>query len=136
MSDDLIYRPFSKLVRIRILDRWFEVPENNILLRCFQYVAPSVPYGPFCWNGDCENDRIRCKEAGSAQVRPALACQTLVKEGMEIEWISPDLQRVLAQAMGESAAAPGTAELVTAGPAGPERRVDPVPDPGPERDER
>src|SRR5437870_11300042 len=98
MSDPTIYRAFSRLVRIKILDKWFEVPENNILLRCFQYIAPAVPYGPFCWNGDCENDRIRCREASSNSSRTALACQTLVKEGMEIEEISLDLARVLTSA--------------------------------------
>lgn len=99
MSQSTIYRPYSRLVRIKVLDRWFEVPENNILLRCFQYIAPGVPYGPFCWNGDCENDRLRFREAGAGAERSALACQTLVKDGMEIEWISPDLARVLATAL-------------------------------------
>ena len=32
MTDSSIYRPFTKLVRVRVLDCWFEVPENNILL--------------------------------------------------------------------------------------------------------
>src|SRR5438093_4229595 len=98
MPDSSIYRPYSRLARIRIRDRWFEVPENNILLRCFQYIAPGVPYGPFCWNGDCENDRIRFREAGSDVLKSGLSCQVLVKDGMEIEEISPDLARVLAPA--------------------------------------
>ena len=99
MPDPTLYRPYSRLVRIKILDQWFEVPENNILLRCFQFIAPGVPYGPFCWNGDCENDRFRFREAGAENDRPALSCQTLVRDGMEIVWISPDLARVLAPAL-------------------------------------
>ena len=106
MLDPSIYRPYSRLVRIRILQREFEVPENNILLRCFQFIAPAVPYGPFCWNGDCENDRIRFREGAHADVVTGLSCQTLVKEGMEIVEISPDLARVLASAL----APPGTAD--------------------------
>ena len=98
MSDSTIYRPFSRLVRVRIRDRWFEVPENNILLRCFQYVAPGVPYGPFCWNGDCENDRIRYRDKEGGAWKSGLACQVLVKDGMELDEISPDLARVLAPA--------------------------------------
>src|SRR4029077_5802562 len=97
MSDPSIYRPYTRLVRVRIRDRWFEVPENNILLRCFQFIAPGVPYGPFCWNGDCENDRIRYREAGGA-IKSGLACQVLVKDGMELEEISSELARVLAPA--------------------------------------
>jgi len=94
----LIYRPYSRLVRIRIRDRWFEVPENNILLRCFQYISPRVPYGPFCWNGDCENDALLVRSPGASAARPALACQTLVEDGMEIESLSADLERALAPA--------------------------------------
>ena len=35
-----LFRPFTRLVKITILGREFEVPENNPLLRCFQYLAP------------------------------------------------------------------------------------------------
>src|SRR5262245_19405419 len=98
MSDPSIYRPYSRLVRVRIREIWFEVPENNILLRCFQYIAPGVPYGPFCWNGDCENDRIRYREAAGGVQKTGLACQVLVRDGMELDEISPELARVLAPA--------------------------------------
>lgn len=98
MSDVNIYRSYSRLVRIRVGDRWFEVPENNILLRCFQYIAPEVPYGPFCWNGDCENDRICFRPPGAEASRMGLSCQVMVKDGMEIDEISPDLARAMASA--------------------------------------
>jgi len=117
MSDPSIYRPYSRLVRVRIQGVWFEVPENNILLRCFQYLAPGVPYGPFCWNGDCENDRIRYREAGGGAAKSGLACQILVKDGMELDEISPDLARVLAPAFeGRQDGNPG--EPVTASASG------------------
>ena len=46
-----LYKPFEKLVRISIVGKEFEVPEGNIMLRAFQYLAPeNVPYGRFCWN--------------------------------------------------------------------------------------
>ncbi len=102
MPDPSIYRPFSKLVRIRVLDCWLEVPENNILLRCFQYVAPRIPYGPWCWNGDCGNDRIRYREPGSVQDRSGLSCQVLAREGLEILELSPELSRSLAAALAEA----------------------------------
>jgi hypothetical protein len=114
MSDSSVYRPYSRLARIRIRDRWFEVPENNILLRCFQYIAAGVPYGPFCWNGDCENDRIRFREPGSDVLKSGLSCQVLVKDGMEIEDLSPDLARVLAPAFKTPEASGPSAELSTA----------------------
>ena len=50
-----LFRPFTRLVKITILGRQFEVPENNPLLRCFQYLAPEqVSYGRFCWSEDCQ----------------------------------------------------------------------------------
>jgi hypothetical protein len=116
MSDPSIYRPYTRLVRVRIRDRWFEVPENNILLRCFQFLAPGVPYGPFCWNGDCENDRIRYRESGGA-VKSGLACQVLVKDGMELDEISSELARVLDPAF-ETVASGGTDETAAASAAG------------------
>ena len=43
-----LFRPFDKLVKIRIADREFEVPEGNMLLRAFQYLAPEkVAHGRF-----------------------------------------------------------------------------------------
>jgi len=119
MPDSSIYRPYSRLARIRIRGRWFEVPENNILLRCFQYIAPGVPYGPFCWNGDCENDRIRFREPGSDVLKSGLSCQVLVKDGMEIEEISADLARVLAPAFQTSEAPVAKQEMSAAAPSDP-----------------
>ena len=90
------FQPFRNLIRISILGREFEVPENNVLLRCFQYLEPGIPYGPWCWNGDCESDRIRYRFAGSDEVHTGLSCQIVPAEGLEIVEISPDLQRFLA----------------------------------------
>jgi hypothetical protein len=118
MLDPSIYRPFARLVRIAILGREFEVPENNILLRCFQYIAPGVPYGPFCWNGDCENDRIGFRHRGSPEIVTALSCQTLVRDGMEIVEISPDLARVLATALRGEASSPANGPSGDPGPKG------------------
>jgi len=54
-----LFRAFSRLVRITILDRSVEVPENNVLLRCLQYLAPEeISYGRFCWNEDCQYCRV------------------------------------------------------------------------------
>jgi hypothetical protein len=37
-----LFRPFTRLVKITILGKEFEDPENNPLLRCFQYLAPEA----------------------------------------------------------------------------------------------
>jgi hypothetical protein len=53
-APSILFRPYDRLVKISILGREFEVPDNP-LLRCFQYLAPeTVSYGRFCWNEDCQ----------------------------------------------------------------------------------
>lgn len=81
MSD--IFEPFEKFVEIEICGEKREVPENNSLLRCFQYLSmETVSYGDFCWNGDCANCRVWLEN--TANDKPVLACRTKVRENMKI----------------------------------------------------
>lgn len=94
MTDDDLYEPYQRLVTIRYLGREIRVPENNLLLRCFQFVAPeAVPYGDFCWNGDCHNCALTLVRRGERV--EALACQTLVSDGDEIVEAGPELRRTM-----------------------------------------
>jgi hypothetical protein len=57
--------PYEKLVSIDVLGRTVDVPENNRLLRCFQYLSiNTISYGDFCWNGECTNCQIWYHQAG------------------------------------------------------------------------
>ena len=57
MSD--LYEPWKKLLRVVVLGRVFEVPENNILLRQLQYVSEDIGMGRYCWNAECRYcDRV------------------------------------------------------------------------------
>ncbi len=81
MSD--IFEPFGKLVEIEILGEKREVPENNSLLWCFQYISmETISYGDFCWNGECANCRVWLEN--TAKDKPVLACRTKVRENMKI----------------------------------------------------
>ena len=85
-----IFEPFEKLIEIEILGEKREVPENNSLLRCFQYLSiETVSLGDFCWNGDCANCRV-CLE-GKGKDKPVLSCRTKVKEGMKIVKMSKEI---------------------------------------------
>ena len=54
-----VFRPYERLVDIKILGKTFQVPEKNTILRCFQYISPeTIPYGRFCWNQDCQYCRV------------------------------------------------------------------------------
>lgn len=90
-----ILEPYERLIPVAVMGKAFRVPENNLYLRCFQFLAPErVPYGDFCWNAQCFNCRMTLRRAGAE--RPALACQTVAEEGDEIVEISPQLADVLA----------------------------------------
>jgi NADH dehydrogenase/NADH:ubiquinone oxidoreductase subunit G len=90
MINSDIYEPYEKLVEIEICGELQEVPENNNLLRCFQYLAlEAISMGEFCWNGDCANCQIwLASESGE---KPALACRTKVEEGMTIVRMSEEI---------------------------------------------
>lgn len=93
MTEDL-FDPYDRLVMVRYLGHELRVPENNLLLRCFQFLEPEeVPYGDFCWNGDCRNCRLVLVRGGKQY--EALACQTRVEEGDEILEAGPEVRKVL-----------------------------------------
>lgn len=78
-----IFEPFEKLVRIEIVGEVREVPENNTLLRCLQFLSMNtISHGDFCWNGDCANCQVWLEN--TAEQKPSLACRTRVREGMRI----------------------------------------------------
>jgi len=87
-----MFRPYERLVRITLLGKTFEVPENNSLLRCFQYISPdTIPYGRFCWNQDCQYCRVTCQLPDDDQPRQMLSCKFIVFPGMAINEITPEL---------------------------------------------
>ena len=91
-----VFRPYERLVQIKILGKTFEVPEKNTILRCFQYISPeTIPYGRFCWNQDCQYCRVVGKLVDDDQPHELLSCKFLVSAGMEITGISPELKYCL-----------------------------------------
>ena len=86
-----IFEPFERLIKIEILGELCAVPENNTLLRCFQYLSlETVSYGDFCWNGDCANCRIWLEN--TEQNNPVLSCRTKVRDGMKIVRMSEEIR--------------------------------------------
>jgi hypothetical protein len=91
-----LFEPYERLVGISVRGRPVQVPENNTLLRCFQYVCPTtVPYGKFCWNDDCGHCELsyRCP-GGTGEIRTR-GCQLRVIEGMEVTVLSSYLKIAL-----------------------------------------
>ena len=91
-----LFRPYDKLVKITLMGRLVEVPENNTLLRCLQYLAPeSVSYGRFCWNEDCQYCRVSYDLGEGTTTRAALACKLLVEEGMRVKEVTTEIRYCL-----------------------------------------
>lgn len=87
MIDSDLFEPYERLVTVEILGRRVEVPENNRLLRCFQYLSMrSISYGDFCWNGDCTNCQFwyHDEQESARDDKTALSCRFQVREGMII----------------------------------------------------
>ena len=78
------------------MDREFEVPENNPLLRCFQYLAPEeVSYGRFCWNEDCQYCRVTFDLGEGSASRTALSCKVMVQAGMRVKEATSEIKYCL-----------------------------------------
>ena len=98
MSD--LYEPYEKLIRIRILGRLFEVPENNLLLRQMQFVAEDIGSGKYCWNGECRYCEIEYRRDGEGPALPALACRIKGQEGMFITKVAAEIKYNMSAAIG------------------------------------
>jgi predicted molibdopterin-dependent oxidoreductase YjgC len=91
-----LYRPFSELIKIKILDKEFDVPAENMLLRALQYLAPEdVAMGRFCWNEECQYCRVSFRTTEGKTGRQALSCKLMVKPGMEITEVATEIRYCL-----------------------------------------
>src|SRR5262245_41284254 len=91
-----LYKPYEKLVRINLVGKEFEVPEGNILLRAFQYLAPEdVALGRFCWTEARQYCRIKYSTGEGAPERTALACKTIVQIGMRVTETASEIRYCL-----------------------------------------
>jgi hypothetical protein len=98
MIDPDLFEPFDKLIEIEVMGRRFQVPENNTIMRCLQYIElDAVSYGDFCWNGECINCQVWV-DNGDKQ-KPLLACRANAFDGMKIvrvaEAVEPAVESIL-----------------------------------------
>lgn len=87
-EDPDIFRPFERLIEITIRGKAYNVPENNTILRCLQFLElQRISEAELCWNGTCQNCTVRVVDNGRS--RTAMSCRTDAKAGMAIEDINP-----------------------------------------------
>lgn len=90
MNNPAIFEPYERLIRIDIRGTTYSVPENNSILRCFQFLdMQNISEGEFCWNGECVNCQVWIKK--DEKEKAVIACRTNVVEGMEIVHLSNDI---------------------------------------------
>lgn len=104
--DPALLEPHSKLIRIVLLGRVLEVPENNLLLRQMQYLAEDIGYGKYCWNAECRYCEITYTRDGGPELQ-ALACRLKGLPGMVITKVAPEIKYNMSEAL---AAAPKAGE--------------------------
>ena len=91
-----LFRPFQKLIKITVKGKEFEIPENNMLLRGFQYLAEeNISYGKFCWNEECQYCRVSYKTNSESAPRQALSCKLMVEPGMEVVEVATEIKYCL-----------------------------------------
>jgi hypothetical protein len=100
------YEPWERLIRIVVLGKAFDVPENNLLLRQLQYVAPDIGAGRYCWNGECRYCEVTYERQGSPD-QTALACRVKGQAGMCLVKLAFEMKYNLSEAL---AAAPRAEE--------------------------
>ncbi len=85
-----IFEPFDRLFEIEIAGEKYRIPENNTLLRGFQFLSmENISFGDFCWNGDCAKCQVWLEDDGKEKI--ALACRLKVSEGMKILRMSREI---------------------------------------------
>ena len=102
MTDDSLFRPYERLIEIRILGKRFEVPEKNTLLRALQFLSPkAIAYGRFCWNQECQLCRVSYVMPGREAEGPReiLSCKVWGAQGMRITRLSEELQYALRESL-------------------------------------
>lgn len=94
MIESDLFEPYEKLIEIEVLGRRVRVPENNRLLRCFQFLSlHTISYGDFCWNGDCTNCQFWYRDQDdAAQEKTALACRFRAREGLVVTRLCPHIR--------------------------------------------
>jgi hypothetical protein len=97
-----LYEPYEKLIRLVVLGRVFEVPENNIVLRQMQFVAPDIGSGKYCWNAECRYCEIDYARGPGEGSTPALACRLKGLPGMRITKAAAEIRYNMSEALAQA----------------------------------
>jgi len=91
--------PYRALIRIEVLGKVLEVPENNLLLRQLQAVAPEIGFGKYCWNAECRYCEVSYRRPSDGAELSALACRVKGFANMRITKLAPEMRHNLIQTL-------------------------------------
>lgn len=87
MAESEIFEPYERLISVEICGKTRRVPENNSILRCFQFLEmENISDAELCWNGECLDCTVWINADG--REKAVIACRTKALEGMEIVRLS------------------------------------------------
>ncbi|QBY53057.1 2Fe-2S iron-sulfur cluster-binding protein [Cupriavidus oxalaticus] len=76
------------MVRLSIEGRQIEAPANCSILQAFLHAGETLVEGVGCMGqGVCGSCRVMVRRSGEQDVRTALACETLVEDGMQVAFL-------------------------------------------------
>jgi NADH dehydrogenase/NADH:ubiquinone oxidoreductase subunit G len=95
-----MFRPYERLVTITIGEKQYEVPDDNMLLRALQYLAPeAIAYGRFCWNEECQYCRVTYDLGPGTPSHAAISCKLMVKDGMRLVEMAQEIRYCLREVL-------------------------------------
>ncbi len=90
MADSDTFEFFEKLIEIEILCEKCKVPEDNTLLRCFQYLSvKTISYGDFAGTAIAPIAGFGWKTP--SKDKPVLSCRTKIQDKMKIVRMSREI---------------------------------------------
>jgi hypothetical protein len=93
-----VLEPWSRKIEIEIEGTRFLVPENQDLIRIYQYLglAGALHFwsGHYCWNATCNNCICTFTDPASGETVTRRACQTRVAEGLSVVKLPKDMRKL------------------------------------------
>ncbi|TCK32438.1 2Fe-2S iron-sulfur cluster protein [Paraburkholderia sp. BL8N3] len=76
------------MVRLSIEGRQVEAPANCSVLQAFVHAGETLVEGVGCMGqGVCGSCRVMVRRSGEQEVKTALACETLIEDGMQVAFL-------------------------------------------------
>src|SRR6516225_5381078 len=76
------------MVRLIVEGRSITAPATSSILQAFVHAGETLVEGVGCMSqGVCGSCRVMVRRSGEQEVKTALACETLVEEGMQVAFL-------------------------------------------------